>query len=237
MNFKTQVAILNMLPKSLRVKIVGKKVAGYVDKYANLKVEGKENLEGIEGPIIFISNHLSNSDGIFIKKELGKYNPIFVAGEKLSQNKFTKLVLELIECVLIKPNSADKEAISTVVNTLKSGRNIMIFPEGTRSRSGKMIEGKRGIMLIARLSKATIVPIGLAGTEKFLPINKEGSMEAEKINHADVSLKIGKPFKVPTKIKEETKEEYNERAMWEIMTSISKLIPEEYRGQYSLKDK
>ncbi|GAA0125834.1 MULTISPECIES: lysophospholipid acyltransferase family protein [Clostridium] len=234
MSIKSQMTIVGKLPKPLRVKVIRKKVDEYIDKYANLKVEGKENLKGIEGPIIFISNHLSNSDGIFINNELEEYKPVFVAGEKLSHNKFTSLILELIECVMIKPNSADKDAIAAVINKLKSGRNIMIFPEGTRSRDGKMIEAKKGIILIAKLTKATIVPIGLTDTEKFLPINPEGSMEEEKICSANVTMKIGKPFKLPAKTKEETREEYHTRAMWEIMTSISKLLPEEYRGYYSL---
>ena len=40
-----------------------------------------------------------------------------------------------------------------MVDILKSGNNLMIFPEGTRSRQGKMLEGKKGVLLVAKMSK------------------------------------------------------------------------------------
>lgn len=52
----------------------------------------------------------------------------------------------------------------------------MIFPEGTRSRVGSLIEAKKGILLIARMTGVPIVPIGLYGTEKLLPDLNENSL-------------------------------------------------------------
>ncbi|WP_040327599.1 lysophospholipid acyltransferase family protein [Clostridium ihumii] len=233
MDLKHQLALVEELPKDMREKVLRSKIEECCKTYGHLKINGEENLKGIEGPIIFISNHLSNSDGMFLDIALKEYKPVFVAGEKLSKNHFTNLVLDLVERVIIKPNSADKDAIAAVINTLKSGRNIMIFPEGTRSRTCEMIEAKKGIILIAKLSKATIVPVGITGTEKFMPINKN-EMESEEICEANVELNVGKPFKLPAKEKDEDRNEYHERALWEIMTSVSTLLPEEYQGFYKI---
>ena len=95
-----------------------------------------------------------------------------------------------------------------------------------------MIEGKRGIMLIARLSKAKIVPIAMHGNEKILPISKSGDMSSESINEGTININIGKPFYVRERRKNETKNDYDIDVMDEIMKSIANMLPETYRGFY-----
>ena len=229
----TLVKIINAMPESLLIKTTKFIANRLLNKYANIKIEGMENIDKVDGPKIFICNHLSNADGLILDKILReKYDPIFVAGEKLSGDPVTRLGIEMVRNVKIKPNSADKEAITTMVKLVKSGENLMIFPEGTRSRTGAMIEGKRGILLIAKLTKAHIIPISMTGTEILLPIAKDGNMGDEKFNHADVNIKFGEPITLPVKEKEEDKHEYDDRAMTYIMKSIANLLPEKYRGIY-----
>ncbi|MDZ5035282.1 lysophospholipid acyltransferase family protein, partial [Clostridium perfringens] len=120
-----------------------------------------------------------------------------------------------------------------IVKLVKGGENLVIFPEGTRSRVGSMIEGKKGILLIARLTKAQIIPIGMYGTEILLPINKDGDMGGEKFNYADVNIKFGEPIELPLKEKDEDKHAFDERSMLYIMKSIANLLPEKYRGIYN----
>ena len=164
--------IIDVLPDKVVSFIANKLLDAYINKYANIKTYGMEKIVDIKSPIIFICNHLSNADGIVMNRLLKDNNVTFVAGVKLTDNKLTKLGFHVAKTINIKPNSADKEAISKIVNTLKQGNNIFIFPEGTRSRNGKMAEAKKGLLLMAKLSKATIVPMGIWGTEKLLPINE-----------------------------------------------------------------
>ncbi|WP_138203794.1 lysophospholipid acyltransferase family protein [Haloimpatiens lingqiaonensis] len=228
------VKFINMLPDKLLICLSKKILNNYIDKYANIKLQGEENISKIKGPVLFVSNHLSNSDGLVLNKILKEKDPTFVAGIKLSENKLTRLGIHVVKTIPIKPNSADKDAISNVVKTLKDGQNVLIFPEGTRSRTGAMIEGKKGTFLIAKMAKVPIVPIGIWGTEKLLPIDKE-DMGNEKFQHADVYVNIGEQIELPKINKDEDKKEYRERAMNYIMTSIAKLIPEEYRGEYKIE--
>ncbi|ASW43411.1 lysophospholipid acyltransferase family protein [Clostridium isatidis] len=229
----TFVKVVNMMPEALILKITKIIVNRYLKKYANIKIEGLENIDKAEGAKIFICNHLSNSDGLVLNKLLKeKYDPTFVAGIKLSNDPITNLGVKMVKTINIKPNSADKEAITSIVKLVKSGENLVIFPEGTRSRTGAMIEGKKGILLIARLTKAAIIPMGMTGTEKLLPIAKDGDMGGEKFNYADVNIKIGEPISLPAKNKDEDKHDYDERCMNYIMKSIANLLPEEYRGVY-----
>lgn len=228
----TLVKIINIFPDNTVRFVASKIVDRYIKKHANLKIEGKENLDMAKGPNIFICNHLSNSDGLILNKLLKDFDPTFVAGVKLSKDATTSLGTKLVKTTNIKPNSADKEALKNIVSILKSGGNIVIFPEGTRSRTHSMSEGKKGIILIARLSGASIVPIGMTGTEKLLPINDDGDMGSETWNDADVTVKIGKAFELSKKEKDEERKSYEERLMNEIMGSIAKLLPESYRGIY-----
>lgn len=225
------IKFINILPDKAITYLSRKILNNYIDKCAHMKIEGMENIKDLKGPMLFISNHLSNADGLVLNKVLKEKNVTFVAGKKLSQNKFTKMGIHIVKTIPIKPNSADKEAISTIINTLKGGNNVLIFPEGTRSRTGAMIEGKKGTFLIAKLAKVPIVPIGIWGTENLLPINDE-DMAKEKFQHADVNINIGKPISIPKLEKGEDKKEYRERAMDYIMVNIAKLVPEQYRGIY-----
>ena len=230
---KATARIIQLLPEKLVVRIARNKVNGYLKKYAKINVSGYENIKKAEGPKIFISNHLSNSDGFIIEKVLkDEYDPTFVAGVKLSNDPVTNLGTKIVKNIAIKPNSADRDAIMSMINVLKHGENLVLFPEGTRSRSGSMIEGKKGVLLVARMSKAKIVPISLYGTEKLLPINKNGDMAGEQWNEAEINVRIGEYIEIPKKNKDESKHEYDDRCLTYIMKSIANGLPEEYRGVY-----
>ncbi|WP_017413454.1 lysophospholipid acyltransferase family protein [Clostridium tunisiense] len=224
--------LMSKLPDNISSKLIHRYVKSSIKKYANIKINGYEKVRDLEGPIIFICNHLSNSDGIILNEVLKEKDPVFIAGVKLTANEFTRNGFKFVKTIQIKPNSADKEAISKIIEVLKAGKNIMMFPEGTRSRTGAMIEGKKGLLLIAKMSKATIVPIGMCGTEKFLPINDE-DMAEENFNYADITINFGEPMTVPKKLEDEDKNQYSDRAMTEIMCGIAKMLPEKYRGVYS----
>lgn len=227
------VKVIDMLPESLIIKVAKMIVNKYFKKYANIKIDGFENIDKSVKTKIFICNHLSNADGLILDKILKeKYDPTFVAGVKLSNDPVTKYGTMMVKNVAIKPNSADKDAITNIVKLVRGGENLVIFPEGTRSRTGSMIEAKKGILLIARLTKADIIPIGMTGTEILLPINKDGDMAGEKFNYADVNIKIGNPITLPVKEKDEDKHAYDDRCMEYIMKSIANLLPEKYRGVY-----
>ncbi|MGH4119222.1 lysophospholipid acyltransferase family protein [Clostridium sp.] len=229
---KVLLKIIDFLPDKTVTLIAKRLLDTYINKYANIKTNGMEKINATKSPIIFICNHLSNADGIIMNKLLKDNNVTFVAGVKLTDNKLTKLGFHVAKTINIKPNSADKEAISKIISTLKQGNNIMIFPEGTRSRNGKMIEGKKGLLLMAKLSKATILPMGIWGTELLLPIDKNGDMASERFHHADVNINVGDPIIIPSKNEDEDKNQYHDRVMHDVMCSIAILLPEQYRGVY-----
>lgn len=217
---------ISIFPKSLRKKITDSLAKYFLKKYAEIKVEGLDNIPR-NNSVIFISNHLSNADGLvfhYLLKEIKKV--YFMAGVKLEGELITNLMLDLVPHIKIHPNKPDRKALRTSINTLKDGNSIFIFPEGTRSRTGKMLRGHSGVVLIAKHSEVPIVPIALTGTEKLLPINEDGKMSNEWFNNADVKIKFGKPF---------TLADLNSdgKVVDEMMLKIANLLPKEYRGYYS----
>ncbi|MHC1720276.1 MAG: lysophospholipid acyltransferase family protein [Clostridiaceae bacterium] len=223
---------IGMLPQGLIKFLANKILYGYVKKFANIRITGMDNLKGVKKPIIFISNHLSNSDALVLNKTFKDQDLTFVAGVKLNDNVLTNLGIHITKTIQIHPNTADKDAISNIVKYLRAGNNVLVFPEGTRSRTGKMIEAKKGIVLIQRLSKATVIPVGLAGTEKLLPIN-DSDMAREEFHYADVNVSIGKPIEIAQREKDEDRKEYDDKILNIFMKSIAALLPEDYRGVYS----
>ncbi len=228
----TTAKIINHLPDKMATYISKKVVDVYLKKYANISIEGIENLQGIITPTIFVCNHLSNADGLVLDKALKKIGPTFVAGEKLSNNAFTSIGVNVVKTTNIKPNTTDKDGIKKIIQLVNQGDSILIFPEGTRSRCGSLIEAKKGILLIARMTKVPIVPVGLYGTEKLLPINQEGDMSAESFNFSDVYVNIGRQYKLPQRQNQQDKNDYEDVSIKYIMGKIAELLPVEYRGVY-----
>jgi 1-acyl-sn-glycerol-3-phosphate acyltransferase len=222
--------IINILPERT-IRYIAKKAAqSLLQKYAKIEVTGEEILlERVGKPTIFIANHLSNMDGIVLNKVLEKNNVTFMAGIKLKANPFTSIFLKTVKYIPINPNSADRKPIKKALNVLSTGESILIFPEGTRSRTGSMIKGKKGFLLLARLSKADIVPIALEGTERLMPINKN-DMGRETPHHATVRVKIGRPFKIEERNHKGANSD--EECLYSAMRKIAEMLEPEYQGVY-----
>lgn len=229
--------IFARLPLGMQQKLAHAYIDHQMKKHVKVQVRGKENLEGVASPCIFVANHLSNLDGVILMKLLKKrFDPHFVAGIKLSNDNFTNFFKTLIKTINIKPNSADLESMKTIINTLKNGESVMIFPEGTRSRTGQLSEAKKGITLIARMARVPIVPIGLMGTEQVVPIHPSGRMDKERFQSGTVEVVIGKPFSLARKQPDEDKHDYEERAVRDIMDRIAANLKPHYRGIYGAAD-
>ena len=231
-NLRVLAPIINILPESV-IRYIGRKASEFLlNKYAQLEVTGNELLsERIGKPTIFIANHLSNIDGIVLNKVLEKNNVSFMAGIKLNANPLTSIFLKTVKHIPISPNSADRNAIKKALAVLSMGESILIFPEGTRSRSGSMIKGKKGFLLLARLSKADIVPIALEGTEFLLPVN-QNDMGKETLQHAIVRVNIGQPFQIEEK--NHNFNNWDEECIYTAMRKIAEILKSEYQGVYKI---
>ena len=122
--------------------------------YYNIKWEGVENVPK-DGGNIFASNHRSYQDPVFIA--LHARIPLsYMAKEELFQgNKAFKNLITALGAFPVSRGKGDTGAIDTSIEKLQLGRNLAIFPEGTRSLDGKVGKGKTGVALIAAVAGTT----------------------------------------------------------------------------------
>ncbi len=237
---KTVNFLINMvekLPNNLQKSVILKILNLSIKYYADLKAKNIEILKDRKGkPTIYISNHLSNADGPVLNYFLQDYDVSFIAGVKLKNVKTTRLIMQALNTIEIKPGTPDMKAIKGAIKHLKNGGSLVIFPEGTRSRTAKMSQALKGFVLLGKMSGASIMPIGLAGTEKLLPINDEG-MGKETLHKAKVRVSFGKPFKLPKKA-DVNVSDFNQYIADYCMLQIAKNLPKSYHGYYKdLKEK
>lgn len=130
----------------------------------NLKFEGRENIP-TDTNVIFTPNHRSNADpplvGAFIKEKLS-----FMAKEELFRNKFFGWLITSLGAFPVSRGKGDMKVIDTSVERLETG-DLMIFPEGGRSKDGKIQKGHTGAALIAARSGKPIVPVGVVYGDKL----------------------------------------------------------------------
>ncbi len=184
-----------------------------------------------EGPCLFISNHLSNADGFTLQRALGSRRVWFVAGNKLQSTVMTRIASEVVDTVPIRPGSADVEAVRRAIELLRRGSSVLIFPEGTRSRSASLLRGKKGVALVASRAGVPIVPVALTGTERRMPID-DRDMGGERIRRARVVVRFGEPFSYADVEPRGPVDDRRQAAVDAMMARIAELLPEEYRGVY-----
>ena len=131
-------------------------------------VEGRENIPS--QPCIFMANHVSNLDppllfpqlpfrtAFFLKRSLMK---IPILGQGMQMGNFIPVDRDG------RVDSA-RQSVHFGCNVLASGVNIMVFPEGTRSRDGRLLPFKKGPFFLAIESGAPIVPISIWGSEQMM---------------------------------------------------------------------
>lgn len=155
-------------------------VIGLLKCYYKLSFEGKENLPK-DGSNVFASNHRSYLDPILIAME-AKVPCSFMAKEELfKQNALFKGLITAFGAFPVTRGKGDTAAIDLSMEKLNKGRNLVIFPEGTRSKDGTVGRGKTGVALIAAIAQVPVVPVG---------INFEGKLKFRK----EIIVRFGKPI-------------------------------------------
>jgi long-chain acyl-CoA synthetase len=147
---------------------------GLFKVFFHVKGKGMKNLP--RPPFILAPNHQSFFDGLFVavflRRRLLK-NTFFYAKSTHVNNRFLKFLARINNVIIVDLNNDLKGSIQKLAEALKSGKNIIIFPEGTRSRDGYIGEFKQTFAILSRELQVPVVPVAINGAYRVLPRGKK----------------------------------------------------------------
>jgi 1-acyl-sn-glycerol-3-phosphate acyltransferase len=159
-------------------------------------VTGREHVP-LTGPVILASNHLSFIDSIAIPTVAPRKVAYLAKAEYFtgtgivgwfSRTLFTALGALPVER---ETHRAAQAALDTALAVLKDGGAFGIYPEGTRSRDGRLARGKTGVAWLALTADCPVVPVAVAGTDKVQPVGARWPRPHR------ISVTFGEPLTFP----------------------------------------
>ena len=133
----------------------------------SLRMHGVKNMPQT-GPALVVANHQSFLDppivGLAARRPL-----VYLARKTLFRNPYFAAFIRSLNAVPIDQEGVGKEGIKTVVEQLKLGKAVLVFPEGERTPTGPMLPLKPGVHLLIKKAEAPIIPVGIAGAYDALP--------------------------------------------------------------------
>lgn len=160
-----------------------------VFRLLDVRSEGIEHLQTAP-PVIIAPVHRSNLDSVLVGA-LGQRRLPTLSKASLFKFKPVAWWIAGLGAIPLDRDAADREATTAARKVLDSSRPLMIFPEGTRQSGQQIAELFDGTTWIAAKTKASIVPVGIAGSEEALPKG------AKRIHRTTVGVSVGEPMPMP----------------------------------------
>jgi len=196
----------------LRYRTVTRYVWNYCKPFV---VEGREHLDDVRNPAIFIGNHSSHMDGFVLFTALPERfrrrvamgaaaDRWFLKGRKGIENQPWYMSLTLNSFPIQR--GGGKQALGYAEWLIDQGWSLVIFPEGTRSTTGKLAHFRHGVAILALAKGVPVVPIYMHGLRALRPKG------AKEIKTGPVHVSIGKPNRFPpdTPVAEATRALYKQ---------------------------
>lgn len=141
--------------------------------YNKIQIKGTENIP--DRPVIFAPNHQSYLDGFLLVSSL-PYSILkktyFLAEEIYFNTPFRRWVARNFGIIPVNINKDLKTSLIKASAVLRMGKNIVIFPEGARTRDGSLLEFKKGFAVLSKELDIPVIPVVIKGAFESLPINK-----------------------------------------------------------------
>lgn len=194
--------LLNLLKFTFRV---------FFRTFYKVEIIGLDNIPQT-GAVVLACNHVSNFDPPLVGGFVGlKRDPVYIIKKELANIPLIGAALKSFGFIAIDRyrKGGDMQSLKKALKVIKEGKALFIFPEGTRSKTGKPIRPKAGIGFLLWHCQAPVVPIKVFNTEK-MPFTR------------NLKVVIGKPFMLEKKEEKQTKEQFQDFAD-EVMQQIIKL--------------
>ena len=161
----------------------------------SLRTEGAHHVPR-SGPVLVVANHQSFLDpvplGLAVPRRL-----IYLARKTLFRNPVFSWLIRSLNAVPIDQEGVGKEGIRTIVEQLKLGKAVLVFPEGERTMTGHMNPLKPGVHLLIKKAQAPVLPIGIAGAFDAWPRGRPYPIPAPLFWppwKGTIAVSVGKPL-------------------------------------------
>lgn len=199
-------------------KYWGKSIIDKTGSSVEFFYKNREIIESLKDePVVIVSNHQSNMDipvllGYF-PKDMG-----FVAKKEMETWPAIGGWMKKIQCVFLDRNNprAGIKTMQEAVEKIKNGYSVVIFPEGTRSKTGEIGEFKKGSFKLASDSGVKIIPVSIKGTMEIM------GKESGKIVKSSVKVFVDEPID-PLKLEKEELKSLNEKVRNVIVENYNSL--------------
>jgi 1-acyl-sn-glycerol-3-phosphate acyltransferase len=195
-------------------------------------VEGADNIP-MTGPVLLASNHLAFVDSVAIPA-VAPRKVVFLAKAEYFTGTGVKgrLMRAWFEATGMVPvdRSDTRSAIDSLdiaLEVLGKGEAFGLYPEGTRSRDGRLYRGRTGVAQLALVSGAPIVPVGLIGTERLQPVGSRLPRLAK------VTIRFGEPIHVAGRYEGVPPGRARREITDMVMTEIQRLSGQQTAGVYN----
>ena len=196
-----------------------------------MKLITKIEVHGIEklppGNVIVAANHLGRLDTAALLAILDREDIIMPVAEKYKNHPLYGAIGRAANAIWLNRFEADYSALRQILARMEQGGMLVIAPEGTRSKTEALQEGKMGVAFLASKSGYPVLPVAVTGTED------RGVVEnLRHFRRSRITVTAGDLFYIqlpPGKGREQAMR----TATDEIMCRIAALLPEKYRGVYA----
>jgi 1-acyl-sn-glycerol-3-phosphate acyltransferase len=186
--------------------------------------KGVENVPD-SGGILLATNHLSRMDIPVLFLIPNRPEMTALVTTKYLKYPLLRWFIITANGIWLDRDTADFSAFRSAVDALEQGKALGISPEGTRSKTGQLLEGKPGTALLAVRAHVPIIPVAITGTigafKRVLLLQKP-----------HITASFGQPIPPPVLVRE-NREEQLQKLTDEIMCQIAVMLPEENRGFYA----
>lgn len=192
---------------------------------ADIEVKGLEKLP--PGNVIVAANHLGRLDTAALLAIVDREDIIMPVAEKYRNHPLYGAIGRAANAVWLNRFEADFSALRQILDRMKQGGMVVIAPEGTRSKTEALQEGKMGVAFLAGKSGYPVLPVAITGTEDRGVLQNLKRFRRSKITVTaaeimHIELPAGKG-----------REQAMRAATDEIMCRIAAILPEKYRGVYA----
>jgi 1-acyl-sn-glycerol-3-phosphate acyltransferase len=159
-------------------------------------IVGRENVP-LDRPVILASNHLSFIDSIVIPLAAPRRVAYLAKAEYFTTKGFngwvTRTLFTALGAYPVERDTqrAAQSALDTALHLLQGGLAFGLYPEGTRSKDGRLARGKTGVAWLALTADCPVVPVAVAGTDRVQPVGASWPRPHR------ISITFGEPLSFP----------------------------------------